>query len=85
MAGDHFYSDYGQAILVITGRVRDITVTDNNSRIAMTTSSAALVLCETFGAPDVKAGDTIQVRVRAADALRDDAGVLLRRCELSSP
>jgi hypothetical protein len=85
MAGDHFYSDYGQAILVITGRIRDITVTDNNSRIALTTSSAALVLCETFGAPDVKAGDTIQVRVRATDALRDDAGVLLRSCEVAAP
>jgi hypothetical protein len=82
MAGDHFYSDYGQAILVISGRVGDITVTGNNSRIALVTSTAAVVLCETFGAPDVKLGDAIQVRVRASDALRDDAGVLLRTCEV---
>jgi hypothetical protein len=85
MAGDHFYSDYGQAILVISGRVGDITVTGNNSRIALVTSTAALVLCEAFGAPDVKAGDAISVRVRASDALRDDAGVLLRSCEVASP
>jgi hypothetical protein len=82
MAGDHFYSDYGQAILVISGRVGDITLTGNNSRIALVTSTPAVVLCETFGAPDVKAGDAIQVRVRASDALRDDAGVLLRSCEV---
>ena len=85
MAGDHFYSDYGQAILVISGRVGDITVTGNNSRIALVTSTATLVLCETFGAPDVKAGDAISVRVRATDALRDDAGVLLRSCEVAAP
>jgi hypothetical protein len=85
MAGDHFYSDYGQAILVISGRVADVVVTGNNSRVALTTSTAAVVMCETFGAPDVKAGDTIQVRVRATDALRDDAGVLLRSCEVAAP
>jgi hypothetical protein len=85
MAGDHFYSDYGQAILVISGRVGDMTVTGNNSRIALVTSTPAVVLCETFGAPDVKAGDAIQVRVRASDALRDDAGVLLRSCEVVAP
>lgn len=85
MAGDHFYSDYGLAVLVISGRVGDITVTGNNSRIALTTSTAAVVLCETFGAPDVKTGDAISVRVRANDALRDDAGVLLRSCEIATP
>ena len=85
MAGDHFYSDYGQAILVITGRVGDITVTGNNSRIALVTSTAAVVLCETFGEPAVKSGDAISVRVRASDALRDDAGVLLRSCEVVAP
>jgi len=85
MAGDRFYSDYGQAILVIGGRVGDVTVSGNNARIALVTSTAAVVLCETFGAPDVKAGDTIQVRVRATDALRDDAGVLLRSCEVALP
>jgi hypothetical protein len=85
MAGDHFYSDYGQSILVISGRVGGITVTGNNSRIALITSTAAVVLCETFGAPDVKDGDAISVRVRATDALRDDAGVLLRSCEVASP
>ena len=85
MAGDHFYSDYGQAILVISGRVGDLTVTGTNSRIALTTSTAAVVLCETFGAPDVKPGDAISVRVRATDALRDDAGVLLRSCEVAAP
>ena len=85
MAGDHFYSDYGQAVLVISGLVGDITVTGNNSRIALTTSTAAVVLCETFGAPDVKTGDAISVRVRANDALRDDAGVLLRSCEIATP
>ncbi|HSW94735.1 MAG TPA: hypothetical protein VLI88_01095, partial [Patescibacteria group bacterium] len=67
MAGDHFYSDYGQAILVISGRVGDIIVTGNNSRIALATSTAAVVICETFGAPDVKTGDAISVRVRASD------------------
>lgn len=85
MAGDHFYSDYGQAVLVISGRVGEVTVTGNNSRIALTTSTAAVVLCETFGAPDVKTGDVISVRVRASDALRDDAGVLLRSCEIATP
>ena len=85
MAGDHFYSDYGQAILIISGRVGGITVTGNNSRVALTTSTAAVVLCETFGAPDVKTGDAISVRVRATDALRDDAGVLLRSCEVAAP
>jgi hypothetical protein len=85
MAGDRFYSDYGQAILVISGRVGDLTVTGNNSRIALATSTAAVVICETFGAPDVKTGDTVQVRVRATDALRDDAGVLLRSCEIAAP
>jgi len=85
MAGDHFYSDYGKAILVISGRIGGIAVTGNNSRVALTTSTAAVVLCETFGAPDVKAGDAISVRVRATDALRDDAGVLLRGCEVAAP
>jgi hypothetical protein len=85
MAGDHFYSDYGQAILAITGRIGDVTVTGNDSRIALATATAAVVICETFGAPDVKAGDIIQVRVRATDALRDDAGVLLRSCEIAAP
>jgi hypothetical protein len=56
-----------------------------DSRVALATSTAAVVICETFGAPDVKAGDTIQVRVRATDALRDDAGVLLRSCEIAAP
>ena len=85
MAGDRFYSDYGQSILVISGRVGDITLTGNNSRIALATSTAAVVICETFGAPDVKTGDAISVRVRASDALRDDAGVLLRSCEVAAP
>jgi hypothetical protein len=85
MAGDTFYADYGQAILVIAGRVGALTVTGNNSRIALATSTAAVVICETFGAPDVKTGDAIQVRVRATDALRDDAGVLLRSCEIAAP
>jgi hypothetical protein len=85
MAGDHFYSDYGQAILVISGRVGDITVAGNNSRVALITSTAAVVLCETFGAPTVNTGDMVHVRVRATDALRDDAGVLLRSCEIEGP
>jgi hypothetical protein len=85
MAGDTFYADYGQAILVIAGRVGEVTVTGTNSRIALTTSTEAVVICETFGAPDVKTGDAIVVRVRATDALRDDAGVLLRSCEIAGP
>jgi hypothetical protein len=85
MAGDRFYADYGQAILVIAGRVGAVTVTGTNSRIALATSSAAVVICETFGAPDLKTGDAIVVRVRATDALRDDAGVLLRSCEIAGP
>jgi hypothetical protein len=83
MAGDTFYADYGQAILVIAGRVGEVTVTGTNSRIALTTATAAVVICETFGAPEVKTGDPILVRVRATDALRDDAGVLLRSCEIA--
>src|SRR4029077_5159501 len=63
----------------------DITVAGNNSRVALMTSTAAVVLCETFGVPDVKAGDAISVLVRASDALRDDAGVLLRSCEIAAP
>jgi hypothetical protein len=85
MAADRFFSDYEQAILVISGRVGDVTPSGNNARIALTTSSAAVVICETFGAPSVTIGDTIQVRVRGSDALRDDAGVLLRNCELVLP
>ena len=85
MAAGRFSSDYGNAILEISGRVGEITVTGNNSRIALVTSTAAVVLCETFGAPDLKAGDAISVRVRASDALRDDAGVLLRSCEVARP
>jgi hypothetical protein len=86
MAEDRFFSDYGQAILVISGQVGDVTASgNNNTRIALMTSTAAVVICETFGAPAVQTGDTIQVRVRATDALRDDAGVLLRSCEVALP
>ena len=86
MNGDHFFSDYGQAILVISGRVGEVAPSGtNNTRIGLTTSSTAVVICEVFGAPAVKRGDTIQVRVRASDALRDDAGVLLRSCEVATP
>ena len=85
MAGDRFFSDYGQAILVISGQVGDVTVSGNNTRVALRTSTAEVVICETFGAPAVQAGDPIQVRVRATDALRDDAGVLLRSCEVALP
>jgi len=85
MAADRFFSDYDQAILVISGRVGDVVPSGNNARIALTTSTAAVVICETFGAPSVKTGDTIEVRVRGSDALRDDAGVLLRNCELVLP
>jgi hypothetical protein len=85
MVADRFFSDYEGAILVISGRVGDVVPSGNNARIALTTSTAAVVICETFGAPSVKSGDTIQVRVRGSDALRDDAGVLLRNCELVLP
>ena len=85
MAADRFFSDYGEAILVINGTVGNVAPSGNNARIALTTSTAAVVICETFGAPSVKTGDLIQVRVRASDALRDDAGVLLRNCELVLP
>ena len=85
MAADRFFSDYGEAVLVIDGTVGDVTPSGANARIALTTSTPAVVICETFGAPAVKAGDMLQVRVRASDALRDDAGVLLRNCELVLP
>ncbi|MEA2660521.1 MAG: hypothetical protein QOH08_93 [Chloroflexota bacterium] len=86
MADDRFFSAYGQATLVISGRVGDVTASgSNNTRIALATSGTAVVICEAFGAPAVTAGDSIQVRVRATDALRDDAGVLLRSCEVARP
>lgn len=85
MAGDRFFSDYGQATLVISGRVGDVAVSGNNTRIALETSTSSVVICEAFGASAVMAGDTIQVRVRATDAQRDDAGVLLRSCEVARP
>ena len=85
MAADRFFSDYDQAILVISGQVGDVAPSGNNARIALTTSTSVVVICETFGAPSVKTGDMIQVRVRGSDALRDDAGVLLRNCELVLP
>jgi hypothetical protein len=83
MAEDRFFSDYGERILVISGRIGDVSVSGTNARISLVTSTPAVVLCETFGEPAVKAGDTIQVRARASDGVRDAAGVLLRSCELS--
>ena len=82
MAEDRF-ADYGTQILVITGRIGDLQVSGTNARISLVTATSAVVICETFGEPAVKAGDTIQVRARATDGVKDASGVLLRSCELT--
>src|SRR5258707_9435430 len=82
MAEDRF-ADYSGRILVVTGRIGDVQVSGTNARISLVTSTAAVVICETFGEPAVKAGDTIQVRARATDGVKDASGVLLRSCELT--
>lgn len=82
MAEDRF-SDYGGRILVISGTIGDVQVSGTNARISLVTSTSAVVICETFGEPAVRAGDPLQVRARATDGVRDASGVLLRSCELS--
>lgn len=83
MGEDRFFSDYGGRILVISGTIGDLQLSGTNARIALLTTTSAVVICETFGEPAVQPGDTIQVRARASDGVKDASGVLLRSCELS--
>lgn len=77
MKGDHFYSDYRENTLLVTGRVGDLT----QGSIGLVTDSTYSLDCAVNGAiPKVTVGSTVRFVAEAAGAVRDAHGVTLTNC-----
>jgi hypothetical protein len=81
MKGDHFYSDYRQSALLVTGAVASVSRDGGLVVVAFETGSSYGASCE-LGAVAVapQVGQTFTVLAAGPDAERLPAGVMLHDC-----
>jgi len=87
MQDDHFYSDYGDKILVIEGTVTNVQNAGGGRQISMRTDSPFGLTCDlaapsTVGQP--AAGEVISVVAPGASAHRQPSSVDLPDCRMMS-
>ena len=81
MKGDHFYSDYRENTVLVSGTVASAVRDGNGLTVIFKTSSSYQAVChfDTYLAT-IRSGQTITVLSEAATADRQPAGVLLHSC-----
>jgi hypothetical protein len=80
MQGDHFYSSYGNAGLLFTGRVTGIRQKGNTALVSFETDRPYSVTCQFVHAGQVKKGDSLSIAAPGGSAERLPHGVLLHNC-----
>lgn len=83
MQGDHFYSDYRENTLMVSGTVSSISKNSNDSLVTFETGSPFKTRCD-FGstAAAVHRGETITILSEGGSAQRQASAVLLKGCIL---
>jgi hypothetical protein len=81
MAGDHFYSDYRESTLLVTGTAASIRRSGNSAIVTFATGSSFKTLCEfASDTGEIRAGDSIKAISEGALAERQPSAVLLKNC-----
>jgi hypothetical protein len=81
MQEDRFFSDYGQATLLVQGSVSSVSQQNGREIVDLRTGEPTKVLCDLAGpSAQVRDGETITVRVQGSDAQRDQGAVVLANC-----
>lgn len=80
MQQDDFYSTYGDAAVLFTGKVASVKMKDNASLVSFSTGRPYNVVCQFPRAVAYKIGQTISVAAPAGSAAREAHGVLLHDC-----
>ncbi|HVU59487.1 MAG TPA: hypothetical protein VHC98_01475 [Candidatus Saccharimonadales bacterium] len=82
MQQDHFYSDYGSAALIFSGRLVNLQQKAGTTLAVFQTGRPYTVTCQFAEASQVHTGDTITVVAPGGSADRQPHGVLLHHCVL---
>ncbi len=83
MHEDHFYSDYGNNVLVILGTVLSVNQQNNDLTVTLNTTPPTGVVCDLGKSTTLlEAGDAVTVTARADQALREPDAVLLKNCSI---
>jgi hypothetical protein len=83
MQGDHFYTDYRENTLLISGTVSSISTNNNDSVVTFKTSSAFKTVCDFKNLRSaIHPGETITALSEGGSAERQTSAVLLQDCTL---
>jgi len=81
MAGDHFYSDYRESTLLVTGTAASIRRSGNSAIVTFATGSSFKTLCDFASyTGEIQTGDIIKAISEGALAERQPSAVLLKNC-----
>jgi len=86
MQEDRFFTDYGQALLVVRGTVKSVDEQGNDQLIELGTNLTTSVLCVVGSrSVHVRVGESLSVTARAQDAQRQRSAVMLQGCRIQQP
>ena len=81
MSADHFYSDYGESTLLVTGTAASITRSGSGAIVTFATGSPFKTLCDFASYTGRnRMGDSIKAISEGALAERQPSAVLLKDC-----
>jgi len=83
MKGDHFYSDYRENSLLVSGTVSTISKNNGDVTVGFDTTSSFRVLCDFDNTTaSFHSGDNITALSEGGSAQRQPSAVLLKNCVL---
>jgi hypothetical protein len=81
MTGDHFYSDYRESTLLVTGTASPITRSGSSAIVTFATGSSFKTRCDFASyTGGIRTGDSIKAISEGALAERQPSAVLLKNC-----
>jgi hypothetical protein len=80
MQQDGFYSTYGDAAVLFSGKVSSVTERNNAALVTFTTGRPYGLTCQFASNVSVKSGQTLSIAAPAGSAERQTKGVLLHNC-----
>jgi len=83
MQDDHFYSDYGDKVLVVHGSVANVQSTTGGRQVALRTNTAFGLTCPSAG-PQPSVGTVVSLVAIGGNAQREPSSVNLPDCRTAS-
>ena len=87
MQDDHFYSDYGDKVLVVQGTVATVQSAAGGRQVALRTDTAFGLTCTTtepVAGPQLSVGEVVSLVAIGGNAQREPSSVNLPDCRLAN-